>query len=178
MGSLAVTVLSVLAIVVLLVLSAFFSSSEIALFTLPDDGPGVQGATLTAEQTALDALRADPHRLLVTILVGNNVINVAIASVTTALILDVLPTGGAVSVTVSTLLASFVVLVFGEIVPKSYGLSHARDWSLRVARPLRVAEWVLTPLVVCFEAITGVINGWIGGEPDIERSYLDDPDFS
>jgi CBS domain containing-hemolysin-like protein len=176
MGSLAITVLSVLAIVLLLVMSAFFSSSEIALFTLPDDWAGAQGTT--ADHAAVEALRANPHRLLVTILVGNNVINVAIASVTTALILDLLPVSGALSVTVSTLLASFVVLVFGEIVPKSYGLSHAEDWALRVARPLRAAEWVLTPLVVCFEAITGVINGWIGGEPDIERSYLDEPDPS
>ena len=52
----------------------------------------------------------------------------AIAGITTALLSGALPAGRAV--TASTVVASFVVLVFGEIVPKSYGLANAREWAL------------------------------------------------
>lgn len=156
-------------ILVLIGLSAFFSSSESAIFTLSEAEVDEHDATTDQRAAALEKLRSDPHRLLVTILVGNNVVNVAIASSTTALLIEYLPTGSAVSV--ATVLTSFVVLVFGEIVPKSYGLGHARDWALSVARPLTIVGWVLSPLVVVFDFITRHLNSIIGGESDIERPY-------
>lgn len=107
-----------------------------------------------------------------TILVGNNVVDVAIASITTGLLIEYLPAGSAI--TVATVLASFVVLVFGEIVPKSYGLGHARQWPLAVARPLAVVKRVLYPLVVVFDAGTRRMNAHLGGETGIERPYLDE----
>jgi Mg2+/Co2+ transporter CorB len=122
-------------------------------------------------QTLRD-LRSDPHRLLVTILVGNNVVNVAIASATTALLIEYLPTGSAVSV--ATVVASFVVLIFGEIVPKSYGLGHPTGWALRVAGPIRIVERVLYPLVIVFDVITRHLNARIGGETEIEKPYVDE----
>jgi len=168
MVSLVVSV-GVVAIVALLALSAFFSSSETAIFTLPE-GWG-DGTESDPRYEVLHELRSDPHRLLVTILVGNNVVNVAIASTTTALLIEFLPTGSAVSV--ATVLASFVVLVFGEIVPKSYGLSHARGWSLAVARPISILERAMYPLVVVFDFITRRLNALIGGDPDIEDPYTE-----
>ena len=171
MVSFAVTALGVVAIVVLVSLSAFFSSSETAIFTLPDgweEAPGRDDHRVAV----LRELRSDPHRLLVTVLVGNNVVNVAIASVTTALLIDALPAGTAVSA--ATVLASFVVLVFGEIVPKSYGLGHAREWALTVAGPLRLVERLLSPLVWAFDLLTRRIGAAIGGEGDVERPYLDE----
>lgn len=152
----------------LVVLSALFSSSETALFTLQAD-PSDEGP----RHAALRALRADPHRLLVTILLGNNVVNVAVASVTTALLLEVLPPGGAV--TAATVLASVVVLVFGEIVPKSYGLANARSWSLTVARPLVALEWLLTPLVWLFDLVTRRLTRLVGGEA-VEAAYDEAPE--
>ncbi|WP_158057971.1 DUF21 domain-containing protein [Halorussus halophilus] len=169
MASLSVTVLGVGAIVVLVGLSAFFSSSETAIFTLSESERSELDASLEERAEMLRELRSDPHRLLVTILVGNNVVNVAIASITTALLIEVIPTGSAVSV--ATVLASFVVLVFGEIVPKAYGLGHAKRWALRVARPLSVVELVLYPLVAVFDFLTRRLNARIGGEPEIEHSY-------
>jgi len=167
MVSLVVSV-GVVAIVALLALSAFFSSSETAIFTLPE---GWVGTESDPRQEVLNELRSDPHRLLVTILVGNNVVNVAIASTTTALLIEFLPTGSAVSV--ATVLASFVVLVFGEIVPKSYGLGHAKGWSLAVARPISILERAMYPLVVVFDFITRRLNTLIGGDPDIEDPYTE-----
>lgn len=164
--------LTVALIVVLVALSAFFSSSETAIFTLSEEWISGQEADSDRRTDALRTLRDDPHRLLVTILVGNNVVNVAIASLTTVLVIDILPAGSAVPV--ATVVTSFVVLIFGEIVPKSYGLGHAQSWALRVAGPVTVVGRVLYPLVTVFDLITRKMNAALGGESDIEKPYLDD----
>lgn len=166
------TPIAVGAIVVLVVVSAFFSSSETAIFSLSDRFFAAEESSTDSRMATLRELRSDPHRLLVTILVGNNVVNVAIASITTVLLIEYLPTGTAVSG--ATVLASVLVLIFGEIVPKSYGLGNASRWALVVAGPLAVVERVLYPLVVFFDVLTRRLNAFIGGELGIERPYVDD----
>lgn len=166
------TLLGVGAIIALVASSAFFSSSETAIFTLSDRWLAEQESTTDGRLAVLRDLRSDPHRLLVTILVGNNVVNVAIASITTVLLIEHLPAGSAVSV--ATVVASFVVLIFGEIVPKSYGLGHAKEWALAVAGPIAVAERLLYPLVVVFDFLTRRLNAVLGGDRDIETPYLDE----
>ena len=167
-----VTILGIVAIMLLLLLSAFFSSTETALFTLPNEWLDEQAASSDHRLATLRDLLADPHRLLVTLLVGNNIVNVAIASTTTALLLDYLPTGSAV--TIATLVASFVVLIFGEIVPKSYGLGHATTWAPRVAGTVAIVERVLYPLVVVFDHVTHRLNERLGGEVRIEQPYVNE----
>lgn len=171
-GVISTTVLTVVAIAVLVGLSAFFSSSETAIFTLPDRWLGEQASSSDPRVQRLIELRSDPHRLLVTILAGNNIVNVAIASLTTALFLEHLPTGPAVSV--ATVVASLLVLIVGEIVPKSYGLGHATTWATRVAGPLAVVERVLYPLVVVLDLLTRRVNAVLGGDLDIEQPYLEE----
>lgn len=119
----------------------------------------------------LQALREDPHRLLATILVRNNLVNIAITSIVTILVNTWVPPGLAVIVT--TLGVTTVILIFGEIVPKSYGLGNAERWSLRVARPLSIVERALGPLVRLFDIQTRRLTVWLGGEPDIEEAYLE-----
>jgi Mg2+/Co2+ transporter CorB len=171
MAPLAIPVAGAVTICGLLLVSSFFSSSEIAIFSLSDQAIADLDASSDPRVERLRALRSDPHRLLVTLLVGNNVVNLAIGSLTTALVLEYLSAGLAVAV--ATVIGSSVVLVFGEIVPKSYGLGHAESWSLRVAGALHAVEWLLTPLVVVFEWITGGINRAVEGDGHIERPYLE-----
>ena len=159
-------------VTVLVGVSAFFSSSETAIFTLSESWFESSSSTDDARFATLRGLRDDPHRLLVTLLVGNNVVNVAIASITTLVFTEHLPAGVAVSA--STVVASAVVLIFGEIVPKSYGLGHAESWALSVARPIRIVGRVLLPLVVLFDWITRHLNDVIGGEPRIEKTHVDE----
>ena len=153
-------------------LSAFFSSSETAIFSLSEAQIEEVVATGDARAAVLADLRRDPHRLLVTILVGNNVVNVTIASLVTAAVGAVLSTGWAV--VAATVAASVLILVFGEIVPKAYGLGNATRWSLAVARPLEVIEWVGGPVVHLFDGVTSWITARLGGEPHIEQPYLDE----
>ena len=155
----------------LIALSAFFSSSEMAIFSLSEEWIESQQGSADPRAETLSALRRDPHRLLVTILVGNNVVNVAIASVVTASLTGVFPAQWAV--TVATVVASFVILVFGEIVPKSYGLGNATRWALVVAGPLKTVERVAYPVVYLFDTVTRRMNAVLGGEPRIEQPYLE-----
>ena len=159
------------AVVALVALSAFFSSSETAIFTLSEAWLDAEARTGDDRATLLVELREDPHRLLVTILVGNNIVNVAISSIMTAVLIIHLPTGWAV--TAATLLASSIVLVFGEIVPKSYGLGNAPRWAMTVARPIAIVERGLYPLVVVFDAITRRMTVALGGDQEIEQPYID-----
>jgi Mg2+/Co2+ transporter CorB len=163
---------SLVGVGLLLSLSAFFSSSESAIFSLPDEwGPPVS-AGRQSEGRTLRRLRANPHRLLVTLLVGNNLVNIAITSIVTLLVARFVPPGG--TVLIATLGVSALILVFGEIVPKSYGLGHAETWSLRVARPISVVERLLTPLVVVFDFVTRWLTASLGGDIQLEKPYLDD----
>ena len=160
----------VVATAVLLCCSAFFSSSETAIFTVPDDWIAAH-ATESRDARTLADLREDPHRLLVTLLVGNNVVNVAISSIITVLVVQNLPPGPAVVAT--TAITSVLVLVFGEIVPKSYGLGNAQNWSLTVAPVVSLVERLLSPIISVFDWLTRGINERIAGEGDIERPYVE-----
>ncbi|MBZ6495683.1 hemolysin family protein [Natrinema longum] len=165
-----VTVLGVVAIAALIALSAFFSSSEIAMFNLPkhrlegmieDDIPGAD---------LVKGLKDDPHRLLVTILVGNNIVNIAMSSIATAILSIYF--GGLVGVLLATFGITALVLLFGESVPKSYAVENTESWSIRIARPLKATEYLLFPLIVLFDYLTRQINKLIGSTGAIESPYV------
>ncbi|MDF9747350.1 hemolysin family protein [Natrinema salsiterrestre] len=165
-----VTILGAVALVALVGLSAFFSSSEIALFSIPKhrvEGmaeDGIPGAE------RVKALKSDPHRLLVTILVGNNIVNIAMSSIATAIL--GLYLGGLAAVTAATLGITAVVLLFGESAPKSYAVENTESWSIRVAGPLKAAEKLMLPLVVLFDYLTRQINRLTGSTGAIETPYV------
>ncbi|MDB2280250.1 DUF21 domain-containing protein, partial [Halorubrum ezzemoulense] len=144
----------VAAVIVLLGFSAFFSSSETAIFSLPAEWFERQADAGDPRGAVLKGLHDDPHRLLVTLLVGNNVVNIAISSVVTVLIASYLPAGPAIVVTTLCTSVLVLVLVFGEIVPNAFGLGNAETWSLRVASPVRLVERVLSPLITLFDGVT------------------------
>jgi CBS domain containing-hemolysin-like protein len=118
----------------------------------------------------LKDLRDDPHRLLVTILVGNNIANIAMSSIATGLFAIFLSQGEAV--VAATFGITALVLLFGESAPKSYAVENTESWALRVSRPLKFAEYVLMPLIVLFDYLTRVVNKVTGGRSAIETSYV------
>ncbi|MDG5758267.1 hemolysin family protein [Natronococcus sp. A-GB1] len=165
-----VTIFGVLAVTVLILLSGFFSSSEIAMFNLAKhrlDGmveDGVEGAEL------VKALKDDPHRLLVTILVGNNIVNIAMSSIATAVLS--IHFGGLVGVLLATFGITAIVLLFGESVPKSYAVENTESWAVRISKPLKTTEYVLYPLIVLFDYLTRQVNKLTGSTGAIETPYV------
>jgi CBS domain containing-hemolysin-like protein len=119
----------------------------------------------------LKELKGDPHRLLVTILVGNNIVNIAMSSIATGL-LAFYGLDGGTSVVVATLGITALVLLFGESAPKSYAIENTESWALRISRPLKLAEYVLLPLIITFDFLTRQVNRVTGGRAAIETSYV------
>ena len=134
----------ILMILFLLVLSAFFSSSETVLFSLT----GAQRARIKARSAKADRIitrcLADKAVLFSTILVGNTFVNFAIASIGYRLFARWIPAGGWLAVPVMTL----VLLVFGEITPKRLALRHAEAFAPPMARLLWFWRAVLKPFNV------------------------------
>ncbi|MFB6310291.1 MAG: hemolysin family protein [Salinirussus sp.] len=166
-----VLALGVVCIIVLLGLSAFFSSSEIAMFSLAAHRVEALKEEGVPGSRTLDALKRDPHRLLVTILVGNNLVNIAMSSIATGLLAFYLGNQGQ-AVVLATIGITALVLLFGESAPKSYAVENTESWALRISRPLKLAEFILMPLVVVFDHLTRVVNRFTGGRSAIETSYV------
>jgi len=157
-------------LVVLMGLSAFFSSSEIAMFSLPDYRTDALADEGRPGASTLKQLKTDPHRLLVTILVGNNLVNIAMSSIATGLLAIYFSQG--VAVAGATFGITAVVLLFGESAPKSYAVENTESWALRIARPLKLSGYMLLPLVVTFDFLTRQVNRLTGGQAAIESGYV------
>ncbi|QLD88978.1 HlyC/CorC family transporter [Natronomonas salina] len=158
------------AILLLLVLSAFFSSSEIAMFSLPPHRVDALVSENVPSAETLKHLKDDPHRLLVTILVGNNIVNIAMSSIATGLL--AIYFSQSMAVFLATFGITALVLLFGESAPKSYAVENTESWALRIARPLRFAEYLLLPLIVTFDYLTRQVNRLTGGQSSIESTYV------
>jgi putative hemolysin len=141
----------VILLLFLLILSSFFSGSEIALFSLGEArvrsmrDEGLRGSR------ALERLKSNPERLLATILIGNNIVNIGAASLATALALDLY---GSPGVAYSTGIMTLLVLVFGEITPKGLASANADRFALAVAPPIYLLSRVLFPFVAPLEKLT------------------------
>ena len=165
-----ITIIGLFVIAVLMAITGFFSSSEVAMFALPKHRLDALASDGVSDAVVAQRLREDPHRLYVTTLVGNNAATIATSSLATALL------GFYVSEGLAVLFATFavtsLVLLFGESAPKSYAVENTESWALRVARPLRIAGYILTPLVIAFDALTRALNRVIGTETPIESAYV------
>jgi len=164
-------IIGALVVLVLLSLSAFFSSTEIAMFAFPNHRLEVVIEEGKRGSRTLKSLKDDPHRLLVTILVGNNLVNVAMSSIVTGLLAYFLGSQTQ-AVFIATFGVTALVLLFGESAPKSYAVDNTESWALRTARPLKVAEIALMPLVTLFDHLTRAVNTVTGGRGAIEEGYV------
>jgi putative hemolysin len=149
----------------LLILSAFFSGSETALFSLPS----LRIQHLRAEQgrrgQLLAALMGEAHRLLITLLIGNTIVNVAASAAATFLIVTTfqrlhLPESGGIALAIGGM--TFLLLIFGEVVPKIYAVHRAERFSLRVVGLLTVAVKLASPFVAVFSALATLVSRTVG----------------
>jgi putative hemolysin len=137
---------------VCLVLSAFFSGSETALLRLRSHD--IEKEVETSRGPTAIAVRdlvSSTSRLLVTILLGNNVVNILAASVASALTVAFL--GPEIGILVSTVLMTLVVLVMCEVLPKAVAAAHPVGVSRIVGLPLYLLHQLLRPVHVFFDTI-------------------------
>lgn len=148
-----------IALVILIVLSAFFSGTEIAMFSLSEIKVRKLVRRRKRGAKTLAKLKEDPHRLLTTILIGNNLINILAASIATVLFTDLFGSSG---VGIATGVMTFLVLVFGEITPKTYFYQNAERMARLVAKPIWILSKVLYPVIVFVEGISSGILRLMG----------------
>ena len=140
----------IVALVLLVIASAYFSATETAFSSLnkirlrnmADDGNRKAEATLR--------LAEDFDRLLSTLLVGNNIVNITAATLGTLFFTKLSPEYGA---TISTVVLTLVILTFGEISPKTIAKEHAESWAMVSTPFLRVLSTVLRPLTILFSLL-------------------------
>ena len=131
-------------LVLCLVLSAFFSSSETAFIAFPRSrlvhlvNIGHQRAILVSR------LVQRPERLLATVLLGNNLTNTAAAALGTALTISLMG-NSTVAVLVATLGVTTLLLVFSETLPKTVAWNRSEGGAFAFVRPLAAVAWALTP---------------------------------
>lgn len=106
-----------LILLVLLLFSGFFSSAETALFSISPTRARHMAKDNVASHQLIKRMKDEPHKLLTTILIGNNVVNVAASAIATSLAIRM---SANYAVGMTTGLMTFLILVFGEVIPKSF----------------------------------------------------------
>lgn len=148
-------------LVILFALSAFFSGSETALMSM--DRLRVKYLARKGRQGAaqLEALLDRPDRLLGAILVGNNLVNIATSVFATALCIEFFGEHGEL-LTIAILTP--LLLIFGEIGPKSYAAKFPEKLSFLVLYPVRSIVWLLTPVTWVLSGIASLFTRLLRGE--------------
>ena len=171
--------LYVVLLVVCFVLSAFFASSEIALFFLQRVkvehlvSTGVRGAERVSRM--LDR----PDRLLSIILLGNNLVNTAAAALATVLAVSIWRSHGwqeEGGILVATISVTIILLIFGETIPKTLAIRYTERLAILFARPIEWLLWVLLPFVVALSWIASGLSKMLGGTP-VPRSLASEEEI-
>ncbi|MCF7861683.1 hemolysin family protein [Candidatus Woesearchaeota archaeon] len=139
---------------ILLVLSGFFSGSEIAFFSLSD----IKVKKLVDEKKRgakrLQKLKSQPERLLITLLIGNNIVNIGASALATYLTITTL---GNAWVGLAAGLLTLIVLIFGEIAPKAIATKNNESISLFIAAPIGWLMSIFWPAIYFLEKINNAI---------------------
>jgi len=165
--------IQLIVIIVGIILSAFFSSSETALTSVnifkirQMEKNGVEKAPLVRK------LVDNIGSVLTTILIGNNIVNIVTTTIATIFFTEVMGPKGAV---ISPIILTIVVLIFGEVTPKNIAAANSEKLALAVARPIRLLDIVLKPINFILGKITGAITKIFVGEEE-ESSLVTEEDL-
>lgn len=158
-----------LSLILFLVLSAFFSAAETALTSLgklklkqllEKGGKWKKAITFWVEE---------PNKLLTTILIANNVVNIGAAALTTALCISIFKHKG---VGIAWGIVTLLILEFGEITPKILARQHAERISLLVIKPLKFLSFIFSPLIKGLMFMSRFTVKMFGGEIDKEGPFI------
>ncbi len=159
----------IILLVLLIILSAFFSASETALTTLSKIRirhmveENIKGAE------KVETLVENPNRLLGSILVGNNIVNIGASALATSIAIKKFGQSG---VGIATAFMTVFILIFGEITPKSLAAQNSETVSLRVYKPISIIVILLRPIVSIFTIIASGFIKLFGGNPHKTQPFI------
>ncbi len=161
-------------LLICLVLSAFFSSSETAFISLPRYRVQHLVDSKVKGAKRVSRLIEQPEKLLSTILLGNNFVNIAAAALATVLAVSIW--GQETGVLIATLGLTIVILIFSETTPKTLATRHAQKIAFAFARPIQLISWLFTPFVAVLSWITSGLTRLVGGTP-LPRSLVSEEEI-
>lgn len=147
-----------LVLLLLLILSAFFSSAETALISISRVKARHIGKSHRATDKLILKMKDDPHRLLTTLLIGSTIVNISAASLATALTFQLFPNN---AISIAIFIMTFVILIFGEILPKSIANRNNILMARLLIFPVYWCSLLFFPLILFLNiipTITGRIN--------------------
>lgn len=158
---------SIIILIILLFFSGLFSGIETALMSTNM----IKVKSLVRQKKkgseALYRIKQTPHKLIITILIGNNLVNIGAAALATVVFTNLF---GSMGVGIATGVMTFLILVFGEITPKTFAAQNAERISLLVARPIELLSYILSPFVRFFELISRFVSRLLGSKKEKELS--------
>lgn len=161
MGSIIASIFAAVA----LLISAFVSGSEIAFFSLTQaQRENIENET---KKEAVESLLADPERLLATILITNNLVNVTIVILCNYVMNQVLEfNSGVVNFIFQTIILTFLILLFGEILPKLYATNHNLKFAIFAAPGIKAFSKLFSPLSGLMVKSSGLVNKMVSVHSD------------
>lgn len=157
------------AVLVLLVLSGFFSGSETALTAASRGKLRASADKGDAGARAALTLTDDSERLIGSVLLGNNLVNILATSLATALLTRLFGESG---VALATLMMTLLVLIFAEVLPKTYAITNPERAASVVARPIALLVRLFAPLVSAVRWIVRRVLSMMGVATDPDMSML------
>ena len=142
--------------------TALMSISKIRTRHLVEEG--VKGAK------GLQKLVNDPNKLLGAVLIGNNIVNIASSAIATTIATGLFGAGSGVAI--ATGVMTVLVLIFGEITPKSLAKQNSEKISLKLAKPISIVVVVLKPLIAVFTGVSSVFIKLFGGDPKASEPFI------
>lgn len=162
-------VIQFLILIILICLSAFFSSAETSMTTV--NKIRIQSLSEEGDARAKTLLKVieDSGKLLSTILIGNNVVNLSASSLATTLTMQLF---GNAAVSISTGIITLLVLIFGEITPKTLASVHGEGLALAYAKPIYILMTIMTPVIFLMNHISGGVLRLLGTDPHAKSSTI------
>jgi CBS domain containing-hemolysin-like protein len=161
----------IILLIVLLILSGFFSMSETALMSLSKIRIRHMVQEEVKGSTLVHKLLKDPNKLLGAILIGNNIVNIGASALATTITARLFG-GSESSVAIATLVMTVLILIFGEITPKSIAKQNSEKVSLFVSKPINILVAILKPLVAVFSVISSFFIKLLGGDPKAVEPFI------
>ena len=158
---------SLIAMLICIVLSAYFSATETAFSSLNKTRLKVLAEKGNRRAKLTYNLSENYDKLISTILIGNNIVNIAASAIATLLFVDIL---GDIGATVSTIVLTVVVLIFGEITPKSIAKDIPEKFAMISAPFINALMWLFTPLNFLFSQWKKLVGNLIKSDEDNKMS--------
>ncbi len=163
------TGIQIVIVLALLALSAFFSSAETALTTVNKMRVRTLAEAGNKDALILTKVIEDPGKMLSTVLVGNNIVNLSASSMMTTLTMELF---GSKAVGIATGILTLLILVFGEIIPKNVSNLYSETTALKYARIISFLMFVLTPVIYLVNQIALGLLLLLGMDPNKKKEAI------